>query len=317
MFLNLFITALPIIAGCTFRTSLQTESNFTHKKFNYSLLHKMKTVIILVLLGFFMNMLTWGMHYTFSWNILQLVGLSLIIIAVIQKYLSIYAIMVLGILALFLAEPLRHILQPYEHIYFISIFTGADNRFIFWSFFPWFSLLAFGYIFTHYYLKSGTKNYFMLISFITGLLLLGIAVFRNEVVPVLDTEYIWGPSLFLPKIGIILASLGFFLITLTALHLLFNKFSFKEYGIINCFSKGILWIYIFHIFASYKLSFLLKMIFPVEKINHEPINVRNFLIYLILPIIMLLSGWLIGFLTINIFHKKRLVITLKKSVNQG
>ena len=93
MFIGLFITILPMLAGYVFRMNN-----------DYGLRKTIKLAAALSLLGFFMNMITWGAGYTFSWNILQLVSLSLVVIAVLMRFLSVYGVLLLGLFTIFGAE---------------------------------------------------------------------------------------------------------------------------------------------------------------------------------------------------------------------
>jgi hypothetical protein len=302
MFLGLFLFTLPIIAGAILRMDFSGHI-IRGKLENYNLKNIIRVSVLLFLAGFFMNVITWGIWYIFSWNVLQLIGLSFIVIAILLRVFSIRAVFLVGLIAVFAAQPLRNLLAGHGFNYFTSIFVGADNAFIFWPFFPWFGIVAFGFLFAHYYLEYKDSINFRINAIILGIILVASAVFRGEISPYLDPKYIWGPSIFQPKIGLVFASAGVFCIMVVLSNIFFNKAHFKKYGIINSYSKGILWIYVLQMFASYKLSFLIKRFFSMDTPS---------LAYFILPILMLLFGWIIGALSIKLLQEKLIVVKLKK-----
>lgn len=302
MFIGLFLIALPIIAGSVLRINFGKHL-VRGKLKDYKLSKIIWISVFISLLGFFMNITTWGVEYIFSWNVLQLIGLSFVVIAILLKVFSVHAVFLTGLITMFAVGPLRSFLGDLDYIYFINIFIGTGDYNTFWSFFPWFSVVAFGFLFAHYYLKYKDSVRFRISAFAIGIILVDIAIFRNEFSPYLDPEYVWGPSLSQPTIGWILASIGFFYILMVVANIFFNKIRLRKYGIINSYSKGILWIYIVQMFVSQKLSLPIKRIFPMDEPSYP---------YFILPIFIFLLSWLVGALSIKLLQEKRMVITLKK-----
>ena len=310
MFIGAINNILPILAGCVFMYNFR--NNLEKGKIKVIRIKKIFFMALsLSLFGIFMNILTWGLGYAFSWNILQLVAVSLLMISLLAKYISIHAVTALSLLAFFLTEPLKVLLGDYNHIYFISILIGADNHFVFWQFFPWFSFIGLGFIISYYYLRYKDRFSFYLILFIIGICFVATAIIRNEFNVFLDPNYTWGPSLFQPPIGWLLNSIGIFLILFVVLNKTCNNFSLKRYGIVNCFSKGILWIYILQMIVSYHLSYLLKDILPIREAIIHPNSIVDILLYFILPVFMMAFSWLIGYLSIKLLGEMRIVIKLR------
>ena len=278
MFLGLFLIALPITAGAILRMNF--GKHLIHGKLkDYKISKVVWMAIFISLFGFFMNMITWGIKYTFSWNVLQLIGLSFIVIMILLKTFSIRAVFLTGLITMFAIKPLRIFLGDFDYIYFINIFIGTDSYRTFWSFFPWFSVVVFGFLFAHYYLKYKDSIKFRISAMMIGMTLISIAILRNEISPYLDPEYVWGTALSKPTIGWIFASIGFFYVLMVLGNIFFNKIRLRKYGIINCYSKGILWIYIAQMFVGFKLSLLIKEFFPMDEPSYA---------YFILPIFMIL-----------------------------
>jgi len=294
MFVGLFLMILPMFAGTVFRIN----DNFELRKIA-------KLAIFLILIGFFMNLITWGWNNVFLWNVLQFIGLSFLIISFLKNHYSDKAIIFLSLLVIFAAEPLRHSFARFGHPYWLNIFFGVNNGQTFWPLFPWLGLVGLGFIFADYYIryKDTDIKKFNLISAAIGVLLIAISILRKEAIPLLDPRFILGSSVFQPKIGFVLASIGFFCVFVSAANTFFNKAKFRKYGIVNSYSKGILWIYIFQMFASYNLAILIKKFFPIDGPS---------LAYFILPVAMIILSWFVGAMSIRLFAEKRLVITLKR-----
>ena len=126
MFIGSINNILPILSGCVFMYNF--KENIERDKirgFSFGRIFLMS--ISLYFFGVLMNAMTWGFWYSFSWNILQLVAVSIMVIFLLSKYLSIHAVTVLSLLVFFLAEPLRVLFKDYDHIYLISIWILAPN----------------------------------------------------------------------------------------------------------------------------------------------------------------------------------------------
>jgi len=302
MFIGLFLYILPVIAGVVLRMDL--GGRVVNEKIGGDDFKRILwSAIWLVLAGFFMSTITWGFYVTFSWNVLQLIALSFLAIAFLLKEFSVRAVWWLGLGAILLAAPLRELWGSYDYIYPVGVFIGANDGFILWPFFPWFGVVAFGFLTAHYYLKFKDSLKFRMSLLVVGTSFLLIALLRNEFSPYLDPDFVWGPSLFQPGLGLVLAALGLFCLLVVLANTLFNKSRFRRYGIINSYSKGILWIYVVQMFASQKLAPVIKSYWPMGQPT---------LAYFILPVGLLILSWLVGTLSIKLLQEKSIVIRLRK-----
>ncbi|MFH1393240.1 MAG: heparan-alpha-glucosaminide N-acetyltransferase domain-containing protein [Patescibacteria group bacterium] len=292
MFLGLFLTILPALAGYIFRIN----NDYRFKK-------TIKIAIFLSCTGFLMNIVVWGIKYTFSWNVLQFVGLSFIVIAFLMFFFSERAVFLLSLAAIFAAAPLRDFLMNVKGNYLIDIFIGNINRFIFWPFFPWFGVVGFGFLFAYYQLKRKNDFKFKLVSLLAGAALLVFAVVRNEISPSLNRDYAWSSNIFQPETGFVLATIGLFLVLFVLGTVFFKKINFNKYGIVNSYSKGILWIYVSMMFVNGVFYSLIK--------DRLPLNNPTF-IYFFWMIFIFAFSWYVGAMSIKLLQEKKLIITLKK-----
>jgi len=292
MFLGLFLTILPMLAGYVFRISEDHELRKT-----------IKIAIFLLFVGFFMNLAIWGIEYVFSWNILQFVGLSFVVITFLMSYFSERVIFLLSSVAILVAPLLRNFLTNVSNSYFIDIFIGNINHFMFWPFLPWFGVVGFGFLFAHYQLKYKNDFKFRTISLFLGIAFLLFAIATNTISPPLNSDYVWSLDIFQPKIGFVLATMGLFLVLSVLGTFFWEKANFKKYGIINSYSRGILWIYVSMMFANGVFYYAMKDRLPLN----NPAS-----IYFIWMIFIFAFSWAVGALSIKFLDEKKLIVYLKK-----
>lgn len=303
MFVGSFVFMLPILAGAVFRMNLGKVLDRDRMK-KYGIMRVVRLATFLSVVGFFMNVLVGGIWAVFSWNILQLMGVSLVVIALLVRFFPIRVVSAVGMAVLFAAEPLRSLLGGLNDSYPIAILIGNGNGFVFWPFFPWFGVIVFGFLFAHLYLKHGNGVAFERGAIGAGAILLATAILRGEISPYLDPKYVFGPSVFQPKIGFVFATTGLFCILIVLSDRFFRNVGFGRYGVVNSYSKGIIWIYVVQMVANLKLSSFIKARFPIS----EPS-----IAYLVTPVTVLLLCWLVGALSIRLLQEKRIVISFRKT----
>lgn len=304
MVLSLFIYMLPMLAGALFRVELgNAVTDGTMERIDGERL--LRSVVLLVGVGFMMNLVTGGVFYLFSWNVLQLLAVSFVAIVLVMRISSVYGVALVGIAALLIAEPLRNFFGNGAHGYAVNALIGNDKAAMFWPLVPWFGVVAFGFLFAHRYMvKSGKRGAFEGEAIALGGALLGVAMMRGELVPQLDQQYAWG-GLFSPPLGVVLAALGLFSTLVSVANRLFNGKQIKKYGIMNSYSKGILWIYAIQMPVSLWLSATVKRMYPMDVPS---------IAYMASILFMWLLGWVIGAASIKLLQEKQIVITVKKIV---
>ena len=310
LFLSWFIFSIPITAGCSLRMYYQSHLK-KNRLINFSLKNIIFVGLFLAISGFIMNFLAFGFEFIFAWNVLQFIFLSFIVITILLKLFSVYVLYSVGILSLFITEPLTSILLNKNPNYLLSILIGNPSNLFYWPFFPWFSIVVFGFLVADLYVKLKHSSEFNWIFLSTGILLLSISFFRKELVPGFDPNSIWGPSIYQPKIGVVLAVIGFFSLLIVFANFLTRYIKITKYGIVNSYSKGILWIYLIYMILAYHLGRYIRRILPLED---SLINIQNTLNLLVIvyPLFFILLAWVIGRTSIKLLQDKRLRIVLKK-----
>lgn len=250
-----FSMSIPAVAGASLRFYLDKIEKTAANK-GKILYVTAKRAVALAALGYALNLLAFGPSAWRSWNVLQLISLSMILITFLVLYSSPYFLAMSGLAAIFAAPFLRYILQNNDSYYALMLVGDrlGDNI---WSVFPWYGVIAYGFLAVHLYLYSKRKHNekkFRLLIFTASLLLIGTALFKNRFFYAVDLNYPWGALLFQPPTLSILAQLSVFSIFLFLMDFIFAKT--KELGrfsIVNVFSRGILWIYLVHMIVGFRL----------------------------------------------------------------
>ena len=248
-----FVMSIPVIAGASLRFYLDRQGSPLNKK--KVLVAVAKRAAVLAALGFIMNFLAFGPEYWHLWNVLQLISLSMIIITFFVLYSSPYLLAISGFAVIFAAPFIRNILQGANYYPAFALVGDrlGDNI---WSFFPWYGVVVYGFLAAHLYLGFKAKkqeNIFRVLFASASLLIIFIALIRNKFFYAVDLQYPWGPLLFQPPALTVLAQLSVFTILILLMNLSSSGIKLSKFGIINVFSKGILWIYIVHMVVGFRL----------------------------------------------------------------
>lgn len=323
MIFGSFICLLPILAGCSLRVGMWNQGGHGKKSLLFGtpipagfVQRTAWTGIVIALLGFSMNALTWGNWYLFSWNMLQMIAVGLTLTAILIATVGRHGPLVVGLAVLFIAEPIANHVAEFNESYVVGVLAGNHSQFIFWPLLPWIALPMLGYWVADFLASKQGKYIREAGLFIIGLTLILIAWLSGEMFAELNHDYVWTQLMIQPSIFEVLGSLGIFLSLLivaqkTVQNLLPGK-AFSRYGIINCYSKGILWIYLFQMIISYKLSpWIISML--NFRSHMEMDTMISVVAYAVFPLLMMALGWGIGFVSIKLIQENRIRITLRKA----
>lgn len=250
-----FVMSIPVIAGASLRFYMDKFDSLHRNKL---LVEVLKRAAALAGLGFVMNFLAFGAANWHLWNALQLISLSMVVIAIFMLYSSPYLLAISGFLVILIAPFMRDVLN--DNNYFSFMMVGdrfGDNI---WAFFPWFGVIIYGFLIVHLYLHFKDKGQKRLKVFLFGIsfLMIAVALAKNRFFYAVDFQYPWGPLLFQPHTLTVLAQLSVFTVLIIMMDFIAPRTKTRKFGIINVFSKGILWIYIVHMIVGFRLiEFLL------------------------------------------------------------
>lgn len=251
-----FSMSIPIVAGAALRLYLEKnidKNPLDRKKF---LLAITKRAIALAFLGFAVNLLAFGPTNWYLWNVLQLISLSMLLIIFFISYSPVYSLAISGFAVIFTAPFIRGALQD-NNSYLAFTLIGDKLGDNIWSFFPWYGVIVYGFLMVHFYLYFKNKKQegnFKLALVSASLLLIGLALLKNRFFYAVDLEYPWGYLLFQPPTLTVLAQLSVFNVTLIIMDFIFSKITrLRKFGVINVFSRGILWIYVVHMIVGFRL----------------------------------------------------------------
>ena len=310
MVLGVFITMLPIMAGSVIRMGLGNLAGNAHVKSAY-LKRAVFSALFIAFLGFCMNGLTWGGWYFWSWNMLQTVAVSYVLCVLIFFAAGVYGLFFISMLLIFLAQPLASVVGVESDNYFLNVLFGSDSRFTFWPLFPWAAMPLIGFLYAHFYLKYSDKLQFWLLVLMIGGLLVGYSVYKGQFTAPLNSDYVWTQLMIQPSLGEVAGAVGLFSLCMFFLEQLTVKMKNRRYGMINCFSKGILWIYLLQMIASYHLAPWIKQTLTFKS-RMELITLADMVAYAVFPVTMVVFGWVVGALIVKLIHSQRYRITIRK-----
>lgn len=312
MVFGTLITLLPILAGCGLRMSAAKFTDVSGKLNSLTYIRSIFWIsVALSTLGFMMNALTWGSWYTFSWNMLQMISVSFLLIVLVVTRFGLIGLTAVALLTLVSGQPLAELLRPYNDNYFVGVVAGNESRFIFWPLFPWVSLPILGFVCADIFIRV-RQHFWGRFAFLTmGLGTVVAAIARNEFTGELNYRYVWTQLMIQPPILEVLSGLGLFLILIVLAEWLTPRIQLRRYGIVNCYSKGILWIYLLQMIVSYHLAPHVIELLDFRS-RMQLASLTDALAYSAFPLFMLLFGWLVGFASIKLFQESRFRITLRK-----
>lgn len=227
--IGLLPLSIPLLAGAAFyfrRNRLDLQKIFI-------------TAGFLILVGFFMNLLAFGVEDIFSWDVLQFIALSFVVLYFLRHT---WLVALGGIATLALTSWVNITLEG-SYLYTANVLTGQLANQYYWPFFPWFSIVAAGY------LLSAWKQHasFAKGAPVVGVILLVFAAINHALTPPLQVDLLWYASMFRPSLPFVLAVIG------AGCLLLSIGDRVKQFVWVPWFSRGILWIYVFHSILGYRL----------------------------------------------------------------
>lgn len=256
----LFVMVIPITAGMALRFYFRRGWDEQKRKLIRGKFPSIWAIIQLALyisaLGFLLNYLNWDWDDALNWNVLQFFALSLVVITLVLKFLSLDYLLALAAAVLLSAGWLRDFIWWDSSLaYLETVLLGEPSSSNVWPFLPWFAIVVFGFWISQLYLLPKYRKHFSKILLVSGGILISTTLlFSGSLFYDLDFANIWGATIFQPPLAKVLGQLGFFAVLFAGLHHFFSQKKLRTYGIINVFSHGILYIYLFHFTVGYQLT---------------------------------------------------------------
>ena len=292
LFSALLLTIMPFIFGVYLRRSkLDIKAIFTNVPF----------IMFFGLLGF---VIVWGFKSLFYFNIIQLFCISLILFLPLFLINNKYRKIILAsvFVLLFMLFSLFKFNNSYFSDWVNYYIFGLNSKDILWPILPWSILILFGYIIEdskNYILNNYKYFYFILIS-IALILILGpidMTYTNNMYFEILNqVEY---------KMFVFIMSLSIILYILS--EKVFDKLTFIRHGVVDIFSRGILFVYMLQFVVGGLLGLVANIY--IKNYYNKPFN-----FLLIFTCILILEFYIIKKITksIVILMDKKILIKIKK-----
>jgi len=311
MFLGWFPLMLPFIAGAAFYMRLAPNLAEGTRILTPTLLIQ---CAIVALVGYGMNVLAAGWYALHSWNVLQTVAVSMLVIALLaESRFGVWAVAIVGGLLLVVSDPLRQWWPPESRPDVVRILLGDPDDWHTWPLVPWFTLVAFGFALAHWHRIARSSGSFVGFSILVGIGLVIAAAFSDRLVPVLDEANMIGPAVMQPPTIAVLGLIGVALLLSALLTAGQDHFRITRYGLVQCYSAGIFWIYLVHLVIGMRLSnTIFSGSFQREAVLATPLQPTHLTVLIGIPLLLLLISWLVGYLTLMISHEKRFRLHLRR-----
>jgi len=251
--ISFLVFFIPITAGAAFYIYLQ---KFSKEK----IMAAVKRAIPLLALGYLTSVLAFGMDDVLAWDVLHFISISFLFL-LIFSYFPLYYLGVFSFITILLAPFLRNLFENLNSNYFIIIIAGNQTGDHYWAFFPWFGFMGFGYLMMYLH-TSGifSKKTFSRIMIVGSLAIIFGSMLLGDFIIKEDLLNLWGPAIFAPPTSRLFANLAIF----TIMFIVLTNYSIKsapKFGVVNSFSKGILWIYIVHLIVGFNFITYMKNYF--------------------------------------------------------
>ncbi len=245
---------VPLLAGITYYLSVQA------KQLKFS--DVVKRGCMLAASGYVMNFLAWGIGDIASWDVLQFIGLSMIVSYPFLKHRWLLAkLSMLGLIALACSNIFPF--SQWTSNYFYMIFLGDPEGNNYWPMCPWFFIFVVGILIGKlYFVQRKDVKYFVTV----GLLFVLMSFLSGKFFAVVNLEQIWGAPLFKPSPFFVLGIAGFSLMTVPLLESYLQrakhaseKLAFSPTIILG---QNIYWVYILSTIIGYHATVSFIMHFP-------------------------------------------------------
>jgi hypothetical protein len=252
--LHVFGLQIPLLAGITFYLSVQLKQ----LKFN----DVVQRSLMLIISGYLMNLLAWGIGDIASWDVLQFIGLAIIIsYPFLRSKLALGILAVMGLAALICSN--RFPFPQWSSNYFYMLMIGDPSGNNYWPICPWFFVFVVGILVGRLYFEQKRNVKFL---YLAGFTMILISVLSGKFFAIVNLEQIWGAQLFKPSPFFVLGIVGFSLVTIPLLESLLSRFNWMKGLLDNSpliyLGRNIYWVYILSTIIGYNATVNFVMKFP-------------------------------------------------------
>lgn len=309
MILGILPLLLPFTAGCALRLRWsRRDGGLVPVQLREAFLQAAGLAIA----GYAMNVLAAGWYPVWSWNVLQLVALSLLLIALLDRIGSSGAVAAAAVAVLISSDWLHTHIAYYTGPGWLKVLLGDPAYYHTWPVVPWFALIAFGWLVAEGLLRFRDANWFR-----GGLATLGVvaavyAASYGRLLPPFDPAKLIGPRIFIAPSAAVIGVIGWAALLTVALSWIAPYVRAGRYGIIRCFSGGILWIYVIH--TTVGSRFYEAAIKPLDRVTllADPTSPASMALLAGYPIALLAISWGVGFLVLRFLHEKRFHLRIRR-----
>lgn len=308
MVLGFIQLSMPITAGIVFREEID-KFIFKHQILSFPLKKVFYLFFFFALFETLVNLMAFEFSHALDWDILKYIGLSFIIIIIMGKG-SILSLLFLGWFFIIGTPTVHELLEGSSGI-FVNILIGNSKEGFYWPLFPWFGCVAFGFLLMHYYKLCENKKRFQWGCLGVGVLACLLFHLYFGVQLELGLRNIWGSKIFQPPLNQLIGLFGYYLILFSICSLVAPEIKLNKYGIVNSYSKGIIWVFAIHSILIHRLFYAYDVFFGYKSYG---VYHMLFKFFFFVPLSIGIA-WFVGSQSIKIFQDKRMVLRFRKVLN--
>ena len=266
--------------------------------------------------GIMMNVLAAGFGSWGHWNVLQFFGLSTLVVGSVNRLAgtgSGWILAAISLAALTLGDLLRGLDSDASGWRFlIAVFAGGQYEHG-WPFCPWFASVALGVGVHHWWLAGGRGGGWSLAG--VGLVVVAMAALARAFPPDFSGDDMIGNSVFLVGPVTFTGIMGLALLLLGAMTLVRGRRTWTPGGVVDCFSRGVFWIYLVHLPLMTRIDILFgeQLALPSRLATMK--DVSSWLIFLGWPAGFMVLSYGVGWLITHGPGKWRLNLRVRRVAN--
>ena len=261
-----------------------------------------------------MNVASIGWRGFADWNVLQFFSLSMAVLLLVFKYcppsLAWGMLLSLSIVALF-GNQMPILLGAPDYVR--SVFVG-NTSYHAWPFCPWFVTVFAGVMIAWMRIRWALcHTHLGILLLLAGAVCVIFAVFGGVFPPDFkDSENVIGNKVFIVSPLKLSGLMGMAFVVLGILSLCFGQKDLKPYGVLNSFSKGVLWIYLVHLPLLVRIDTLYGTELGLARRVSKMDTLEAWLIFFGWPLFFLILSYCVGRLALSSIGEWRLSIQFRK-----
>lgn len=295
---------VPFTAGCVL--------SFRCRRRPPSALAVIADAAALIAIGIVLYGLFFGWQVWSYWNVLGFLGLSFMIVALVDRFLGRSGLVLSALAVLVVADPLRAAFGHSEQPYWVYVLIGDWQGRHTWPLLPWLATVIAGYLIAESYRELGASAGFVRLWAGAGAAATALGVSFGHILPIASRTEFFDRRILQPTAVTVLGLVGVGWLALAVLTRIVPAGQWPRHGIVDCFSRGILWVYLGQMVLGLKASQWIQQQLGVSGAIAVLSADSGALVVAGFVIVLLLASWGVARLAL-VVGDRRVVIELRRA----